>query len=895
MPSSLRARLLATTCAVLAAGIPLATTAATNIGVTSAVVPAARGTPTEGTTRVLQVGLDMQANERVQTDADGKAHLLFLDGSALSIGPNSEVVLDEFVYDPVSKTGKIALSATRGVFRLVGGQISKTTPVTLTTPTATIGVRGGIAAINADGNGVSAAFIYGVDMFVQAQERVERAERPGSLIQVPPGGAPLPPIPLTTELANAQNAAFEGGGDQDSAGGPAVSDEDVAGTQISDLNSGSAALDVAPAAGGAGAPPSPTAPLGNELAQASQLGQPPAQLPQDQGGLLPPSPTDPAPPGSSTTFTVQGAYSGRLKRVDIETLQTQDAAPGQNLGFAGTFAPNAFTGQAQNGAPFVVTPQVQEDVELDLFGGLADPQPFGSGSLQALFIPIFGDPDFLLVQLFDSAGVEGGDFSFYFGFAGVPTPTASIPTSGFDSYLLFDFFNESAGLFAPPGVATVEANLPPQAYVAWNNSAPGASRAFLIPSLTISGEGLSQVSTTSAVVGHLLNDGSGRPFLQAWARGFGASSSSPAASFFAGGVSTSDGGEGSDFFGSTGPNYFALEGAAVDSADTVVSQGIGVVGASQPAFFPNIYGSSVPFAPQTRTTRTLNGFATGVIANFNSAGTFTGLGDFLNFLHSDVVIATNAETNRVDVAFDLTTNSESSLDFRLGGVSDDGSSAFIDDHLFAAIDRPTSATLVSGFGLASERSILLTAEAMNLVDALPPGVTLCTCEHTTWGFLSARLQTPTGSRLEVLNAPFAAGEIAVASQYNVTQSALYSGHVFGNVTRGVGVNERTYTAFGNISLSADFTPGMVNITNVQVTNFDGGSLSGSGSGPVAAPGNPGYTFFLSGDIPGAGTVFAGGRGSFVGPGAPPAATVGVINGTPEGGGYSMNVGYVAQR
>src|SRR5258708_20188757 len=115
------------------------------VGVTAAVNPDARGTPPERATRTLNVGLDMFRNEKVTTGPEGKTQLLFADGSALSIGPNSEVVLDEFVYDPATETGKIALSATKGVFRLVGGKISKTEPVVLKMPTATLGIRGGVA------------------------------------------------------------------------------------------------------------------------------------------------------------------------------------------------------------------------------------------------------------------------------------------------------------------------------------------------------------------------------------------------------------------------------------------------------------------------------------------------------------------------------------------------------------------------------------------------------------------------------------------------------------------------------------------------------------------------------------------------------------------------------
>jgi len=63
------------------------------------------GLPPGGTQRVLRVGIDMNADEKVTTKADDRAHLVFLDGTSLTIGPDSEVVIDKYVYDPEKKTG----------------------------------------------------------------------------------------------------------------------------------------------------------------------------------------------------------------------------------------------------------------------------------------------------------------------------------------------------------------------------------------------------------------------------------------------------------------------------------------------------------------------------------------------------------------------------------------------------------------------------------------------------------------------------------------------------------------------------------------------------------------------------------------------------------------------
>src|SRR5439155_11111305 len=101
--------------------------------------------------------------EHITTTANGQTQLLFLDESSMSIGPNSDLTIDQFVYDPRSGTGKLAMSATRGLLRYVGGKLSKQDEaVTLRTSTATLAVRGGAFIVNVQPGGrTDAAFIYG--------------------------------------------------------------------------------------------------------------------------------------------------------------------------------------------------------------------------------------------------------------------------------------------------------------------------------------------------------------------------------------------------------------------------------------------------------------------------------------------------------------------------------------------------------------------------------------------------------------------------------------------------------------------------------------------------------------------------------------------------------------
>ena len=113
------------------------------IRVPAAVRPAAHGTPAGGEQRILQVGVDLSPNEQINTGPTGQTHLLFLDGSSISIGPNASLTLDKFVCDPGAKEGELVVSVSKGLFRFVGGRISKKRAVLFKAPNATIGTFDG--------------------------------------------------------------------------------------------------------------------------------------------------------------------------------------------------------------------------------------------------------------------------------------------------------------------------------------------------------------------------------------------------------------------------------------------------------------------------------------------------------------------------------------------------------------------------------------------------------------------------------------------------------------------------------------------------------------------------------------------------------------------------------
>ncbi|MDP1962701.1 MAG: FecR domain-containing protein, partial [Reyranella sp.] len=216
-----------------------AASAIAKVGVTSATDGDPLGKPPTEAERVLRVGIDVQANELITTRADDRAHLMFLDGTALTIGPDASIVIDKFVYDPNTKTGDLAITATKGVFRLVGGRISKTNPITITTPSSTIGIRGGVGILNVNSRETISFFIFGFSMTIGANGRIETVTRPGSEVTTLFGSGPGRPRMITAGVMNGILGQLQGSGKGGSpGGGSGNADQSAQNSGFSNSNSG---------------------------------------------------------------------------------------------------------------------------------------------------------------------------------------------------------------------------------------------------------------------------------------------------------------------------------------------------------------------------------------------------------------------------------------------------------------------------------------------------------------------------------------------------------------------------------------------------------------------------------------------------------------------------------
>ena len=98
--------------------------------------------------RQIKSGDAIFLGDAITSGKDSGLQIMLLDETVFSIGPNSEISIDQFVYDPSTGAGKVTASIAKGVFRFITGKIARKRPedMTVRLPTATIGIRGTIVA-----------------------------------------------------------------------------------------------------------------------------------------------------------------------------------------------------------------------------------------------------------------------------------------------------------------------------------------------------------------------------------------------------------------------------------------------------------------------------------------------------------------------------------------------------------------------------------------------------------------------------------------------------------------------------------------------------------------------------------------------------------------------------
>jgi hypothetical protein len=142
----------------------------------------------------MNTGSPVHQSETVSAGTDSSAQLLFRDKTSLTLGPNSRVTIDKFVYDPGGGRGAAAVKLLKGALRFVSGS---QTPeqYTINTPLASMGVRGSVAETFVTELGHEFLLLIEGAIEVCAGHECRQITTPGQYVVVSPDGAISPPSP----------------------------------------------------------------------------------------------------------------------------------------------------------------------------------------------------------------------------------------------------------------------------------------------------------------------------------------------------------------------------------------------------------------------------------------------------------------------------------------------------------------------------------------------------------------------------------------------------------------------------------------------------------------------------------------------------------------------------
>jgi hypothetical protein len=97
-------------------------------------------------------GLGIHSGDTLRTGKDGRMGIIFIDNTRISLGPDSEITIDRYIYKPQEKKFSFLTGIAQGTASYLSGLMAKLAPdaVQVQTPTATVGIRGTYFLIQVD-------------------------------------------------------------------------------------------------------------------------------------------------------------------------------------------------------------------------------------------------------------------------------------------------------------------------------------------------------------------------------------------------------------------------------------------------------------------------------------------------------------------------------------------------------------------------------------------------------------------------------------------------------------------------------------------------------------------------------------------------------------------------
>ena len=819
---------------------PLAPSAlAQQVGVTSTTAGGPLGKPPALPQRVLKVGIDVFASERITTSAADRAHLLFVDGSSLTIGPDADITIDRFVYDPATKRGALSMNAARGVFRLVGGRITKNDEATITVGNATIGIRGGIAIVDAASPAqVKVYFLFGESLTFTTPQGTQTAIRPNSVIAGNAGQPPQEPrLASDAEIQGALSGLSAGSGTAGTAGaggtqggsGGAI-EQNLQSSQVAQNNSSGAAP-------GANTPAAGAAIANDTTGAGSGTGSTDTTPPTNNE---PPPPPPPPPPGP-VTISAEGRFLRETPYTSFDNMTL--AAPRDPANNATLSGASVFEGR------LALTSSSGPTFDLPWAPGSVFAVTDGTSSLGPVAGSGFVSPnsDFYFYDLEETANANNRIALF----GGDLTPVSGLPTSGLGAHQVVPIPGRVAFLPDEAAAVPVIAGATPGLILhAWSpvldTTAAGSSTqrsVWMQSTVNISGQGGAQSSFMQINIGTYFTDETkgGNLYTGGGSHSFLRPSAVSHTTRYTSALSSAETETGTAIYGPAG-EYAVLVPERTFTTPGPATTRTPEAGFEQP--FNNIPGSdyyyATPIAPATlpagvgdqRSTRTMYGYAAALVDSRSSGGVFSTY-SLLNTAPEGVMISTEAASNRASGIFALfdPDNPGTNHDLRWGDLTgaSRSTSAFIDDMNFAMRQSFNTGSTYNGGNALVARIDMTAAGYSPDSDWLPVGVSFCTCQYLSWGYWQGDIRYDvgprTGERDRVHLGTWVAGELPDVADLPLTGTATYSGHMIGNVEN----NFNKYVAAGSFTNQWDFSDREGNFN----ASFDGANYQGTMTGSPA--------------------------------------------------------------
>jgi len=127
------------------------------------------------TTTPLKVNDDIFLNDVVQTGAKSALGITFTDATTFNLKANAQITIDTYVYEDGGKNNAGVFDVAKGTAAFVAAAVAKTGDMKITTPTATLGIRGTSGLVEVPENG-SAAGQNNIKLYPDADGHVGRIE-----------------------------------------------------------------------------------------------------------------------------------------------------------------------------------------------------------------------------------------------------------------------------------------------------------------------------------------------------------------------------------------------------------------------------------------------------------------------------------------------------------------------------------------------------------------------------------------------------------------------------------------------------------------------------------------------------------------------------------------------